>query len=468
MSATGATASYEMRLAIADRLNTNEAFLRWATNAVATAVFHLASSKDFHIHGADLTNTNALRIDVKATLSGLRGEASYDPDANSRGPVQFIIEGGTNPIVTMVQDPYGMAGYQLNPKQAGSDTYTRDVARMDWSSATAPLDKAQIEDAARNAYLAMTGSPMPDGVQVNIDVPPVTDGTVRDPSIQISENQGATVATVNNQRYPFADFEFINSESQARVFSGEMIQSAAGTGAFVELFTTQSRSGVQNSVIDLGQEFLSPSGDWQNEVLSKLGSTPQDQVLKKMVQDQYRVETYQLDPELWKRYPRHIGRTDWSHAMQPLDKELVRSLAYRAFNEMTGLELSSFSLEKSEVSAEAIRNPDAAHPEVTITGNINAKLYTPKDNPYPFADFRFDDNGGAHPARVAFSGEMVQTSPGHGEFVNLFAVVRKTEATFELGEKFFGQGTWEQAVLDSVRSLNTEERGQVYRRIFQH
>lgn len=282
MSATGATASYEMRLAIADRLNTNEAFLRWATNAVATAVFHLASSKDFHIHGADLANTNAMRIDVKATLSGLRGEASYDPDTNSRGPVQFIIEGGTNPIVTMVQDPYGMAGYQLNPKQAGSDTYPRDVARMDWSSATAPLDKAQIEDAARNAYLAMTGSPMPNGVQVNIDVPPVTDGTVRDPSIQISGNQGATVATVNNQRYPFADFEFINSETQARVFSGEMIQSAAGTGAFVELFTTQSRSGAQNSVIDLGQEFLSPSGDWQNEVLSKLGSTPQDQVLKRV------------------------------------------------------------------------------------------------------------------------------------------------------------------------------------------
>lgn len=187
-----------------------------------------------------------------------------------------------------------------------------------------------------------------------------------------------------------------------------------------------------------------------------------------MVQNQYREETYQLDPELWKRNPRHIGRMDWSHAMQPLDKEQVRSLAYRAFNEMTGLDLGSFSLQKSEVSVEGIRNPDAAHPEVTITGNMNAKLYTPKDNLYPFADFRFDDDGGAHPARVAFSGEMVQTSAGHGEFVKLFAVVRKTEAIFELGEKFFGQGTWEQAMLDNVRSLNTEQRGQVYRRIFQH
>jgi len=282
LSSTGATASYEMRLAIADRLNTNEAFLRWATNAVSTAVLHIASSKNFHIHGADLTNANALRINVKATLSGLRGEASYDPNTNSGGPVQFIIEGGTNPIVTMVQDPYGMATYQLNPKQAGSDAYPREVARMDWSGASAPLDKSEIEAAARNAYLAMTGSPMPDGLQVNIDVPPVTDGTVHDPSIQITGNQSATVATVNNQRYPFADFEFINSGTQARVFSGEMFQSAAGTGAFVELFTTQSRSGVQNSVIDLGEKFLSPTGDWENEVLSTLGSTPQDQVLKRV------------------------------------------------------------------------------------------------------------------------------------------------------------------------------------------
>lgn len=282
LSATGATASYEMRLAIADRLNTNEAFLRWATNAVTTAVLHLTSSKDFHIHGADLTDTNALRIDVKATLSGLRGEASYDPDTNSRGPVQFIIEGGTNPIATMIQDPYGMANYQLNPKQAGSGTYPREVARMDWNGAAVPLDNSQVEAAARNAYLAMTGSPMPDGVQVNIDTPPVTDGSIRDPSVQISGNQSATVATVNNQRYPFADFTFINPETQARVFSGEMCQSSAGTGEFVELFTTQSRSAVQNSVIDLGEEFLSPNGDWENEVLTKVSSTPQDQVLKKV------------------------------------------------------------------------------------------------------------------------------------------------------------------------------------------
>jgi hypothetical protein len=175
-----------------------------------------------------------------------------------------------------------MPSYQLNPKQAGSEEYPREVGRMDWSGATTPLDQSHVETAARNAYLALTGSPLPDGVQVNVDVPPVTDGMIRDPSVQITGNQGATVATLNNQRYPFADFAFINPDTQARVFSGEMFQSAAGSGEFVELFTTQSRSSVQNSLIDLGEKFLSADGAWENEVLAKLGSTPQDQVLKRV------------------------------------------------------------------------------------------------------------------------------------------------------------------------------------------
>ena len=37
---------------------------------------------------------------------------------------------------------------------------------------------------------------------------------------------------------------------------------------------------------------------------------------------------------------------------------------------------------------------------------------------------------------------------------------------FELGEKFLGQGTWEQDMLDQVNSMDTEQRGQVYRRVF--
>jgi hypothetical protein len=63
---------------------------------------------------------------------------------------------------------------------------------------------------------------------------------------------------------------------------------------------------------------------------------------------------------------------------------------------------------------------------------------------------------------------MVQTSPGHGEFVSLLAIVSKTEAVYELGEKFIGQGTWESNLLNQVNSMNTEQRGAVYRRLFVH
>jgi hypothetical protein len=61
-----------------------------------------------------------------------------------------------------------------------------------------------------------------------------------------------------------------------------MVQSSAGTGEFVELFTTQSRFSVQNSIIDLGQMFLSPSGEWAQDVLSGLGTTSQEEVLKRV------------------------------------------------------------------------------------------------------------------------------------------------------------------------------------------
>jgi hypothetical protein len=63
---------------------------------------------------------------------------------------------------------------------------------------------------------------------------------------------------------------------------------------------------------------------------------------------------------------------------------------------------------------------------------------------------------------------MVQTSPGRGEFVSLLAIVNKSEAVFELGEKFLGQGTWERNMLDQVNSMDTEQRGEVYRRLFVH
>jgi hypothetical protein len=186
------------------------------------------------------------------------------------------------------------------------------------------------------------------------------------------------------------------------------------------------------------------------------------------VQNRYRLITYQLSPQQWGRDGRKIGRMDWSQAAQPLAKEQVDTLARKAFHEMTGLDLSSFQIRQTKIDIEPIVNPDASHSGVTVTGNLNARLYTPQDKVYPFVEFRYDDTTPAHPANVAFSGQMVQTSTRQGQFVELFAVLRKTEAVYELGEKFLGQGTWEQPLLDHVNSLNTDQRGEVYRRIFSH
>lgn len=186
------------------------------------------------------------------------------------------------------------------------------------------------------------------------------------------------------------------------------------------------------------------------------------------VQNSYRLINYQLSPERWKQSPRDIGRMDWSSAVSPLDKGQVGTLAYHAFHEMTGLNLGGFQLETTKIDVQGILNPNAEHSGVSVTGNLNAKLYTPKDYRYPFAEFRYDDTTPKHEPHVAFSGQIVQTSLGHGEFVELSAVVRKTEAIFELGEKFLGRGTWEQSMLTNVSSLNTEQRGQIYKRIFQH
>jgi len=183
-----------------------------------------------------------------------------------------------------------------------------------------------------------------------------------------------------------------------------------------------------------------------------------------LVQNGYRIESYQLSPEYWDRAPRKIGRMDWSCAVAPLDKNQVDAMARNAFHEMTGLDLKSFNV-VTKMDTEKILNTSAIHPEVTVTGNLNAKLFSPKDYVYPFATFEYSDSNFS---RVPFSGEMVQSSSGRGEFVKLFAVSRNPDALFELGEKFIGQGTWEQNLLFEVRSMNTEERGQVYRRVFQH
>jgi hypothetical protein len=183
------------------------------------------------------------------------------------------------------------------------------------------------------------------------------------------------------------------------------------------------------------------------------------------VRNSYRVASYQLSSQDSHRSPRTIARMDWSGAVRPLDENNLNSLARRAFLEMTGQDLASFHLTNAKIESERVLNPNSSRSGVTVSGNLTAKLYSPNDYVYPFAAFSYDDGASR---QVAFSGEMMQTSAGRGEFVEVFAVVRKTEAIFELGEKFLGQGTWEQAMLDNVRSLNTEQRGQIYRRIFQH
>jgi hypothetical protein len=156
---------------------------------------------------------------------------------------------------------------------------------------------------------------------------------------------------------------------------------------------------------------------------------------------------------------------DWSCAARPLDKNEINRITHIAFHEMTGLDLDALHVESVAFDTQGVLNPDAVHPDVKVTGTLKAKLFTPNDYVYPFASFKYGDSNSV---RVVFSGEMVQTSSGRGEFVELFALVNKSDAIFELGEKFLGQGTWEQAMLDNVHSLSTEERGKIYRRIFQH
>jgi len=181
------------------------------------------------------------------------------------------------------------------------------------------------------------------------------------------------------------------------------------------------------------------------------------------IENGYRMESYQINPQSWKWAPRKIGRMDWSSAAAPLDKNQVDRLARNAFQEMTGLGLDTFDVE-TKIETPGILNPDAVHPDVTVTGIPNARLYSiPKDYLFPFATFKYGDSGSV---RVPFSGEMVQTSPGRGEFVSLFAITSKRGAMFELGEEFLGHGTWEQKFLAEVRAMNTEERERVYRRIF--
>jgi len=185
-----------------------------------------------------------------------------------------------------------------------------------------------------------------------------------------------------------------------------------------------------------------------------------------LVQNAYRTERYQLNPTTtaWGRSRRNIGPMDWSGAVAPLDKGQVDELARKAFHAMTGMNLDSFNVQ-TKIDIEKFPNPNAVHTDVTVASDSKIKILTPKDVVYPFAIIKYGDANSVH---VPFSGEMVQTSPGRGEFVSLLTIVNQSEAVFELGEKFLGQGNWERNMLDQVNSMNTEQRGEVYRRLFVH
>ncbi|MGO8766087.1 MAG: hypothetical protein ACLQSR_13250 [Limisphaerales bacterium] len=183
-----------------------------------------------------------------------------------------------------------------------------------------------------------------------------------------------------------------------------------------------------------------------------------------LVQNAYRTERYQLNPTTtaWGRSRRNIGPMDWSGAVAPLDKGQVDELARKAFHAITGMNLESFNVE-TKIDIEKFPNPNGVHADATVATDSKIKILTPKDVVYPFAIIKYGD---ANSVRVPFFGEMVQTSPGRGEFVSLLAIVSKTEAVYELGEKFLGQGTWESNMLKQVNSMNTTQRGEVYRRLF--
>jgi hypothetical protein len=181
------------------------------------------------------------------------------------------------------------------------------------------------------------------------------------------------------------------------------------------------------------------------------------------IQNGYRMEKYQLDPSLWTRAPRNLGRMDWSGATAPLNKSIVKMMVEQAFHELTGMNLDTLHI-GLEISTPEILNTDASHPTETVAGeNAHAKLYSSKDYLYPFATFSIN-----YTNVVLFEGEIVQTSAERGEFVSITTLERNTQALFDFGEKFLGNGTWERDMLDQVNSMNKEQQREVYQRIFRH
>ena len=177
-----------------------------------------------------------------------------------------------------------------------------------------------------------------------------------------------------------------------------------------------------------------------------------------LVENPYKMEDYQLD--------HRRERMDWSHALRPLDKSATDRMARDAFTQMTGRNLNEFKV-TPDILIPAIPNFDVRRHDVQVTGIPGANIISSKDKSYPFAEFWYRIPGSSY---CPFDGEVVQISDGKGEFVKLFAPVGVSDAMLTLAEKFLAPQSenWEQNILNQVRSLNTEQRGEVYQRVFHH
>ncbi len=269
----GAIASYEAREIIADRLRTNEAFRLWATNQVWRAVARIMQNPKLHIYGTSNLTTNNIAVTVDTQpVGGLLAVACYYPDTNGSNLLTFNVEGGTNPVIEMIQDNNHLIDL-LPPQHWGLS---------DWSGATRPLDPAFIQEIAQAAYTEMSGNPLPANLVFHCDTGPITDRTVHDPNVIVTGSHSMTVATTANQRYPFASFGYKDPIWDGDTFSGQIIQTQSGQAEIVELFYPP---WIQQSIMELASVFLSgESPDWPGEVLSEVGTTPPDQVLKKLWQ----------------------------------------------------------------------------------------------------------------------------------------------------------------------------------------
>jgi hypothetical protein len=245
---------------IAEQLRTNRAFLMWATNTARNSISRLLGAK-LPIYGVTNISPDDIRIDAVTAMArtGVRAECSY-------GSLYIVVEGGTNPIVTMVKDPYHLADYLLD--------LPRGREPKEWSQAQSPLDKDQVDRMARAAFMVMTGRDLDSfNVQATIKTPEVLNRNVEHPEVKVTGVPGAKLISRHDNVYPFAFFSYSPPSSSYRPFSGELMQTKPGSGEFVRLFAPV---GTPDAVFALAEKFLgSQSGLWEQSLLSEVRSMPE-------------------------------------------------------------------------------------------------------------------------------------------------------------------------------------------------